>query len=62
MLYKMSKGERLVFQEVIVSVILSKKLYMYVYPIPNGFRDRAVSLYTVQTSNKPCPHTSCKVH
>jgi hypothetical protein len=35
-------------------------------PSPNGFRDRAISLYstlyTVQTSNTPCPHTSCKVH
>jgi hypothetical protein len=28
-------------------------------PIPNGFRDTAASLYTVQTSNTPCPHTSC---
>jgi hypothetical protein len=35
-------------------------------PIPNGSRDRAISLYstlyTVQTSNTPCPHTDCKVH
>jgi hypothetical protein len=35
-------------------------------PIPNGFRDRAISLYstlyTVQTSNTPCPHTICRVH
>jgi hypothetical protein len=31
-------------------------------PIPNDFRDRAISLYTVQTSNTPCPHTSCKVN
>jgi hypothetical protein len=47
-------------------LILSKKVYMYMCPIPNGFRDRAISLYsalyTVQTSNTPCPHTSCKVH
>jgi hypothetical protein len=51
-------------RQVIVSVILSKKVYMYMCPIPNGFRDRAISLYrtvlyTVQTSNTPCPHTSC---
>jgi hypothetical protein len=43
-----------------------QKVCMYMYPIPNGLRDRAVSLYstlyTVQTSNTPCPHTSCKVH
>jgi hypothetical protein len=44
--------------EVIVSAILSKKMYMYMCPIPNGFRDRTISLYTVQTSNTPCPHTS----
>jgi hypothetical protein len=30
--------------EVTVSVILSKKMYMYMCPIPNGFRDRAISL------------------
>jgi hypothetical protein len=51
---------------VVVSAILSRKVYMYMCPIPNGFRDRAISqhspLYTVQTSNTPCPHTSCKVH
>jgi hypothetical protein len=39
---------------------------MYMCPIQNCFRDRAISLcsalYTVQTSNTPCPHTSCKVH
>jgi hypothetical protein len=41
-------------------------MYMYMYPIPNGFRDRAISLsstlYTAQTSNRPYPHTSCEVH
>jgi hypothetical protein len=39
---------------------------MYMFPIPNGFRDRAISLYstlyTVQTSNTLRPRTSCKVH
>jgi hypothetical protein len=43
-----------------------EKLYTYMCPIPNGFRDTAISLYstlyTVQTSNTPRPHTSCKVH
>jgi hypothetical protein len=43
-----------IFWEVIVSVILSKKVYMYMCHIPNSF--------TVQTSNTPCPHRSCKVH
>jgi hypothetical protein len=65
-LYRMSQDERSILWEVIISVILSKKVYMYTCPIPNGFRDRAISLYsmlyTVQTSNTSCPHTSCKVH
>jgi oligoribonuclease (3'-5' exoribonuclease) len=39
-----------------------QKMYMYMCPIPNGFQYRTISLYTVQTSNTPCPHTSCKVH
>jgi hypothetical protein len=60
-LFRMSQEERSIFWE----VILSKKVYMYMCPIPNGFRDRAISLYstlyTVQTSNTPWPHTSCKV-
>jgi hypothetical protein len=60
--YRLSQEERSILWQVIVSVILCKKVYMYMYPLPNGFRDRAVSLYTVQTSNTPCPHTSCKVH
>jgi hypothetical protein len=42
-----------------------KKVYMYMCPIPNGFQDRAISLYsklyTVQTSNMPRPHMSRKV-
>jgi hypothetical protein len=44
-IYRMSKEERSVFWEVTVSVILSKKVYMYMCSIPNGFRDRAISLY-----------------
>jgi hypothetical protein len=40
-IYRMSQKERSIFWEVTVSVILSKKLYMYMCPIPNGFRDRA---------------------
>jgi hypothetical protein len=37
--------KRSIFWEVIVSAILSKKVYMYMCPIPNGSRDRAISLY-----------------
>jgi hypothetical protein len=65
-LYRISQEERSVFWEVIGSVNLSKKLCMYMCPIRNDFRDRAISLYrtlyTVQTSNTPYPHTSCKLH
>jgi len=33
------------FWEVIVSVILSKNVYMNMCPIPNSFRDIAISMY-----------------
>jgi hypothetical protein len=50
----------------LLPAILSKILDVYMCPIPNGFRDRALSLYsrlyTIQTSNTPCPHTSYKVY
>jgi hypothetical protein len=39
-IYRVSQEERKIFWEVIVSVILSKKLYVNMCPIPNGFRDR----------------------
>jgi hypothetical protein len=41
-IYRVSQEESTVFWEVIVSVILSKKLYKNVCSIPNGFRDRAI--------------------
>jgi len=39
---RVSQEERSIFWEVIVSVILSKKRYMNMCPIPNGFQDRAI--------------------
>jgi hypothetical protein len=42
LLYRMSQEEKLIFWEVIVSVILSKNVYMYMWPIPTIFRDRAI--------------------
>jgi hypothetical protein len=42
-LYEVSQEERSIFREVIRSVTLSKKMYMYMRPSPNGFRDIAVS-------------------
>jgi hypothetical protein len=41
-IYRVSQEERTIFWEVIVSVILGKKLYMNMCPIPNGFQDRAI--------------------
>jgi len=41
-LYRVSQEKRSIFWEVTVSVILSKKRYMNMCPIPNGFRDRAI--------------------
>jgi hypothetical protein len=43
LIYRVSQEERSIFWEVIVSVILSRKVYTYMCPVPNGFRDRATS-------------------
>jgi hypothetical protein len=43
--YRVAQKKSSIFWEAIVSVILSKKLYMYMCPIPNGFQHGAVSLY-----------------
>jgi hypothetical protein len=51
-IYSVSQEERSLFWEVIVSVILSKKVYMYMCPIPNGFWDRAISLYSSKIVDK----------
>jgi hypothetical protein len=48
----MPQEERSIFWEVIVSVILSKKLYMYMCPTPNGFQDTAISLYSSNIGGK----------
>jgi hypothetical protein len=50
--YTVSQEERSIFWEVIVSVILSRKMYMYMCPIPNGFRDGAISLYSSKIVDK----------
>jgi hypothetical protein len=46
-IYRISQQERSIFWEIIVSVILSKEIYIYMYPIPNGFRDRAITLHNI---------------
>ena len=43
--YKVSQEEKSIFWEVIVSVILSKSVYMNMCPTPNGFRDRTIWMY-----------------
>jgi hypothetical protein len=53
--HRVSQEERSVFWEVTVSVILSKKVYMYVCPIANDFRDRAISLYSTKIPDKQFP-------
>jgi hypothetical protein len=40
-IYRMSQEERSTFWEVIVSVILSIKVYAFIRPIPNSFQDIA---------------------
>jgi hypothetical protein len=51
-LYRVSQEERSTFWEVIVSLIISKKLYMYMCPIPNAFQDRAFSVYSSRIVDK----------
>jgi hypothetical protein len=48
----MSQEEWSIFREVTVSGILSKKVYVYMCPIPNGFGDRAISLYSTLFVNQ----------
>jgi hypothetical protein len=49
---QVSQEERSVSWEVIVSVILSKKVYVYMYPVLNSIRDRAISLYSSKIVDK----------
>jgi hypothetical protein len=45
-LCRVCQEEGSVFREVRGSVTLSRKVYMYMCPIPNGFGDKAISLYS----------------
>jgi hypothetical protein len=51
-IYRVSQEEMSIFWEVTVSVILSKRAYKYMCPIPNGFWDRAISLYSCKIVDK----------
>jgi hypothetical protein len=52
LIYRVSQEERSIFWEVIVLVILNRKVYMYMCRVLNGFRDRAISLYNSKTVDK----------
>jgi hypothetical protein len=45
-------GGKSILWEVIVSVIVSEKRYMYMCSIPNGFRDTAISLHSFKIVDK----------
>jgi len=47
-----SQEKRSIFREVIISVILSKNVYMNMCPIPNDFRDRAIWMYNRKIVDK----------
>jgi hypothetical protein len=51
-IYRLPQEERSLFREVILSAILSTKVYMYMCPIPNGFLDRDISLYCPKIVDK----------
>jgi hypothetical protein len=51
-LYRVFQEERSIFWDVTLSVILAKKMHMYMSPIPNGFRDRVISLYSSKIVDK----------
>jgi hypothetical protein len=50
--YRASQEERSIFWEVIVLVILNKNMYMYMCLLPNGFRDKDISLYISKIVDK----------
>jgi hypothetical protein len=49
-LYRVFQEERSIIWEVIVSVILRKKVYMNMSPIPNGFRQLARSILNLASN------------
>jgi hypothetical protein len=52
-LYRVTQEERSILWEVVVLVILSKNcICLCMCPIPNGFRDRAISLYSSKIVDK----------
>jgi hypothetical protein len=52
LLYRVSQEKRPIFWEVIILIVLSKKVYLYMCPILNGFHDIDISLYSSKTVDK----------
>ena len=55
-IYRVSQEEMSIFWKIIVSVILNKRVYMYMCPIPNVFQERAISLYSCKVVDKEILH------
>jgi hypothetical protein len=51
-IYSVCQKEMPIFREVIRLVIQGKKVYMYMYPILDCFRDRAIPVYSSKTVDK----------
>jgi hypothetical protein len=52
-----SQEEKSILWEVIIQAILSKDLCLYMYPIPNGFRDEVISQHSAKiVDNKEILH------
>jgi hypothetical protein len=64
--YIVSQEERLNILEAHTFGHSKKKSIMFMCPTANDFRYSSIALYStlysVQTNNTPCSHTSCKVH
>jgi len=50
--HRVSQEKMSIFWEDIVSVILSKRVYTYMCPIPSRFRDRGISLHSCKIVDK----------
>jgi hypothetical protein len=50
--YRESQEQRSIFWEDIISGILSRKVHMRMCPIPKGFRDTDISLYSFKIVDK----------
>jgi hypothetical protein len=55
LVYRVSQKEMSIFWEVVVLVIVSKKVYMYIYLIPNCFRDIAISCHRQLKEHQDAP-------